>query len=80
MKEQKRVGLDWIIVVVALIVNILWYFIPLAGETAFMALWDGASPWLAIPLSLVATGFFIGRLVICRGVIFVNVIKNQLKS
>jgi len=64
MEEQKRVGLDWIIVVAALAMNILWYFIPLAGETAFSALWYGASPWLAVPLSLVLTGFFIGRLIL----------------
>ena len=62
--EQKRKNLDWIVVAIALVVNILWYFVPLAGETAFMALWYGASPWLAIPLSLVATGFFVGRLII----------------
>ena len=63
MEKRKRITLDWIIVAIALAVNILWYFVPLADETAFMALWDGTSPWLAIPLSLVITGFFVGRLI-----------------
>ena len=61
--KEKRVKLDWIIVAGALALNILWYFVPLAGETGFMALW-GSVPWLAVPISLVMTGFFVGRLVL----------------
>lgn len=61
--KQKRKQLDWIIVIFALAINILWYFVPLAGETAFHALKEGATLWVAIPISIILTGFFIGRLI-----------------
>lgn len=63
MEERKRVTLDWLIVVGALVFNILWYFVPLAGETGFMSAW-GVSPFFAVPMSLVVTGSFVGRLVL----------------
>lgn len=63
MRGYKRVTLDWIIVIIALVINVLWYFVPLAGETGFNALWDGTNLVIAILISLVVTGFFIGRLI-----------------
>lgn len=62
MEEQKRKNLDWFIVLGASIFNILFFFIPLADETAFMSLWN-ITPWLAIPVGLVPLGFLIGRLI-----------------
>ena len=60
--KEKRVTLDWLVVAGALAINILWYFVPLAGETGFMALWE-VEPLFAVPSSLVLTGFFVGRLI-----------------
>ena len=42
--------------------NILWFFIPLGEETGFASLW-GASPFLAILISLVPNGFFAGWII-----------------
>ena len=61
--KEKRITLDWVIVIIALALNILWYFVPLAGETGFMALWE-VEPFFAVPISLVVTGFFVGRLIL----------------
>ena len=60
---MKKLTLDWVIVIAALALNILWYFVPLAGETGFASLWNSV-PWLAVPISLVVTGFFVGRLIL----------------
>jgi multidrug transporter EmrE-like cation transporter len=48
----------------AIALNILWFFVPLAGETGFNALWHGASPIIAILVSFAPLGFAIGRLII----------------
>jgi len=50
---MKKLTLDWIVVIAAFIVNILWYFIPLAGETGAKSLADvhyALIPLTSIPL------------------------------
>jgi len=54
--------LNWILVTIALIINILWYFVPLADETGVVAAW-GVHPVFGIFLSAILAYFFIALLI-----------------
>ena len=54
--------LNWILVTTALVLNILWYFVPLADETGVAAAW-GVHPVFGIFLSAVLAYFFIALLI-----------------
>jgi hypothetical protein len=51
-----------IILIFAAVLGILFWFVPLGGETGFQSLWN-ESPFIAILLSLVPAGFFTGWLI-----------------
>jgi len=47
---------NWKFVIGGILLSILWFAVPLAGETGFMSLWS-VHPALAIAISCVPTGF-----------------------
>jgi len=54
--------INWILVVISFVINILWYFVPLAGEAGVVSAWE-VHPVFGIFLSAVATYFFVALLI-----------------
>ena len=49
-------------VLFGIVLTVLWFAVPLAGETGFMSLWN-VHPVLGILISLVPTGFTVGWII-----------------
>lgn len=60
-KQKTNIGL----LIFSIVLNILFFFIPLAGETGFQAFKESNGMLFAMIFSVVPLGFFGGMLVYC---------------
>ena len=54
--------LNWILVAISFVINILWYFVPLAGEPGAVSAWK-VHPVFGIFMSAIWAYFFIALLI-----------------
>lgn len=66
--KNLTLKMNWLLVVVALIINILWYAVKMGGYTGFQGAWYNVHPVFAIFLSCIWAYFFIA--------LFISAIKK----
>lgn len=59
-KERPFSKRKMILVAFSIVLNVLWFFIPLAGETGLEAIVESVNTFVGILISLVALGYFVG--------------------